>query len=73
MTSVTNDQGSAMPQEPKKQAGRSPAVWFFVAAVFVVVLPTLPDRLNFPLNPIAAWVAGAVLTLIGFWVLLRRR
>ncbi|WP_104160829.1 hypothetical protein [Arthrobacter sp. ZGTC212] len=49
----------------------SPAIWFFVAAVFVITLPQMGNGEWLPL-----WVsmaAGVLLTALGFWSMARVR
>ncbi|WP_181034522.1 hypothetical protein [Arthrobacter sp. 08Y14] len=49
----------------------SPAIWFFVAAVFVITLPQMGNGEGLPL-----WVsiaAGVLLTALGFWSMARGR
>ncbi|UOY97485.1 hypothetical protein MUG94_07005 [Arthrobacter gengyunqii] len=49
----------------------SPAIWFFVAAVFIITLPQMATGEWLPL-----WVsmaAGVLLTSLGFWSMARGR
>ena len=48
------------------------AVWFFVAAVFVAVSPNLGEPMNVSIPPLLSWCAAALLTVIGFWLMLRK-
>ena len=55
-----------------KRKDSNTAVWWFVAAVFITVSPTWNQSMNVAMAPMISWSAAAVLTLIGFWLMLHR-
>lgn len=49
----------------------SPAVWFFVGAVFILTLPRMGEGQWFPGDLWISTAAGIILTVLGFWFMLR--
>lgn len=58
--------------EPAHARKDAPAVWFFVGAVFVILSPTFGKQLDVSINPVVTWIAGAILTAVGFWAMFRK-
>ncbi|MCC3264598.1 hypothetical protein [Arthrobacter gengyunqii] len=51
----------------------SPAIWFFVAAVFAITLPQMGTGQWLPLDSWTSMAAGVLLTSLGFWSMARGR
>ncbi|MBO0906797.1 hypothetical protein [Arthrobacter sunyaminii] len=51
----------------------SPAIWFFVAAVFVITLPQMGNGGWLALDSWISMAAGVLLTSLGFWSMARGR
>ena len=56
----------------QRETKDSPAIWFFVAAIFVTLAPTFGNQLNIDINPVFSWIVGAGLTSIGFWAMFQK-